>query len=93
VEEANVVSKASSEVAQKAKELYESRLREEIEEKFQDKYVSIEPQSGDYFVGATFDEAVNAALDAHPDRLTYTLRVGHPAALHLGGGESDGVRR
>jgi hypothetical protein len=40
--------------------------------------------SGNFFVGVTFDEAVNAAIDAFPDRLTHTLRIGHAAALHLG---------
>ncbi|MGM0487487.1 MAG: hypothetical protein ACQESR_12100 [Planctomycetota bacterium] len=47
-------------------------------------FVCIEPESGDYFLGRTFDDAVNQAIDAHPDRLTHTLRVGHAAALHLG---------
>ena len=47
-------------------------------------FVCIEPESGEYFLGGTFDDAVNKAIDAHPDRLTHTLRVGHAAALHLG---------
>ena len=80
-----MVSEESSMVARKAREIYESRLREEFQRKHQGKYLCIEPESGDYFLGDTFDQAVNAAIDAHPDRLTHTLRVGHPAALHLGG--------
>lgn len=44
----------------------------------------IEPESGAHFVGKTFDDAVNQAIDAYPDRLTHTLRVGHSTALHLG---------
>jgi hypothetical protein len=36
------------------------------------------------FLGKTFDDAVNKAIDAYPDRLTHTLRIGHSAALHLG---------
>jgi hypothetical protein len=61
-----------------------SKLRDELERTAFGKYVSIEPESGDFFVGATFDDAVNLALDAYPDRMTYTLRIGHRAALHLG---------
>ncbi len=49
-----------------------------------DAFVCIEPESGDYFLGKSFDDAVNQAIDAYPDRLTHTLRVGHAAALHLG---------
>ena len=47
-------------------------------------FACIEPESGECFLGKTLDEAVNKALDAYPDRLTHTLRVGHAAALHLG---------
>ena len=48
------------------------------------KYVSVEPVSGSYFLGDNFDAAVAAAVDAFPERLTHTLRIGYPAALHLG---------
>ena len=72
-------------VSVKAKQLYEFRYREGLEHGASGRYVSIEPESGDHFLGNTFDEAVNAALDRYPDRLTHTIRVGHRAALHLGG--------
>ena len=69
----------------KAKDLYESRLRKDLERDSWGSYVAIEPESGDYFVGSTFDDAVNAALDKYPDRTTHTIRVGHVAAIHIGG--------
>ena len=77
-------SEESNRVAEKAMRLYECQLREELEQKHSDKYVCIEPVSGRYFLGETFDQAVNAAIDAFPERLTHTLRIGHSAALHLG---------
>ncbi len=80
-----MISSAAKTVIAKANELYESRLRERLESTECGRYVAIEPESGDYYLGDTFDEAVNAALDAHDDRLTYTIRIGHGAALHLGG--------
>jgi hypothetical protein len=79
-----MLSESSRRVASKAKALYETKYRTEFEENHHGEYVCIEPESGDYFLGATFDEAVNKAIDAYPNRLTYTLRVGHAAALHLG---------
>jgi hypothetical protein len=72
-------------VMTRAKALYESRLRQELETRAHGRFVAIEPESGEYFLGDTFDDAVNAALDSHEDRLTYTIRIGHAAALHLGG--------
>ena len=79
-----MISEESRAVAEKARQIYESQFREELEQKHRGKYLCIEPLSGRYFLGDTFDEAVNAAADAFPDRLTHTLRIGYSAALHLG---------
>lgn len=75
-----MISPESKAVAADAKRLYEQRLRDRLEADRFGRYVAIEPMSGDYFLGETLD----AALEKHPDRLTHTIRIGHPAALHLG---------
>jgi hypothetical protein len=74
----------SKRIAEQSKRLYEEKLRPSLESNHWGKFVCIEPESTDYFLGETFDEAVNKAIDAHPDRLTHTLRIGFPATLHLG---------
>ena len=79
-----MVSKHSSAVAEKAKRIYEERLRAELEPKHRDKFVAIEPDSGDYFVGSTYGESVMAARNAHPKRISFVIRIGHEAAIHLG---------
>lgn len=79
-----MLSEQAQRVATKAKRLYAEKYRAGLEEHHRGEFVCIEPESEDYFVGATFDDAVNKAIDAHPDRLTYTLRVDHDAALHFG---------
>jgi hypothetical protein len=79
-----MLSSQSKAVAEQARQLYESRLRKQLEQTHRDKYVCIEPLSGDYFLGDSFDEAVNEALDACPGKLTHTLRIGHAAAVHIG---------
>lgn len=79
-----MLSDKSKRVADKARALYQERYRAELEESNHGAFVCIEPESGEYFLGETFDDAVNKAIDAHPDRLTHTLRIGHVAALHLG---------
>jgi hypothetical protein len=79
-----MVSEESKATAEKARRIYESELRVELERKHAGRYACIEPVSGNYYLGDTFDQAVNAAIDAFPDRLTHTLRIGHPAAIHLG---------
>ncbi|HUQ68710.1 MAG TPA: hypothetical protein VM165_04260 [Planctomycetaceae bacterium] len=77
-------SDQAQQVAHKAKALYQERYRAMLEETNPGAFVCIEPESGDYFLGATLDDAVNQAIDVYPDHLTYTLRVGRAAALHLG---------
>jgi len=79
-----MLSNKSKQIAIKSKKLYDEQLREKLEASDHGKFVCVEPQSGEYFVGETFDDAVNKAIDAYPNRLTHTLRVGHSATLHLG---------
>ena len=49
------------------------------------KFVAIEPESGEHFVADSFSLAVANARKAHPDRLSFVVRVGHKAAIHIGG--------
>lgn len=71
-------------IADQARRIYDERLRAQLERTHLDSFVAIEPVSGNYFLGATLSEAIGAARQAHPDRLTHALRVGHPSAVHLG---------
>ena len=79
-----MISDRSMAVAARAKSLYEQQLRADLEAQHRDKFVAIEPDSGDYFVGSTYGESVLAARQAHPQRLSFVIRVGHDAAIHLG---------
>jgi hypothetical protein len=79
-----VISAISQSVIKRAKALYDLQLRSDMERTNLGRFITIEPESGKYFLGDNFDEAVDAALDAFPDRLTFTLQIGQPTALHLG---------
>lgn len=79
-----MLSDKARRIAQKARQIYQEQLRERLESSDYGRFVCIEPESGDFFLGDTFDEAVNQAIDAHPDSLTHTLRIGHLAAFHIG---------
>jgi hypothetical protein len=69
---------------QAAEEIYAGRLQAVLEPEHRDEFVAIEPESGDYFLGKTLNEASQAARCVYPDRLTHAMRVGHRAALHFG---------
>ena len=79
-----MVSEETKSVISRAKEIYEQRLRADLEAHHRDQFVAIEPDSGDFFVGQTFDEAVNSARSKHPSKLSHTIRIGHAATFHLG---------
>lgn len=72
------------EFVRRAEELYAIRLREVLEPDHIDEFVAIEPESGDYFLGQTMNEATKAARRKYPNRPTHAMRVGHDTALHLG---------
>gem|GEM_PF-377651 len=80
----NVDNTELNEFVRRAETLYETRLRAVLEPDHRDEFVAIEPESGDYFLGRTLNDAARAARKAHPGRPTHAMRVGHAAALHLG---------
>jgi hypothetical protein len=72
------------EFVRRAEAIYAGRLRAILEPEHIDEFVAIEPESGDYFLGKSMNEATRAARKAHPNRLTHAMRVGRRAALHFG---------
>ena len=72
-------------VIERAKRIYAEQLQAVLEPQHLHRFVAIEPESGEYFLADTFDEAVKAARTKHPSRLTHTIRIGHRAAFHMGG--------
>jgi hypothetical protein len=80
-----MVSANTQSVIDRAKQIYAERLQATLEAHHLGRFVAIEPESGEYFLADTLDEAVRAARARHPSRLSHTVRVGYPAALHLGG--------
>lgn len=80
-----MVSDETRSVMERAKHLYASQLQADLESEHTGRFVAIEPESGEYFLGDTFDEAVRAARTKYPSRLSHTIRIGHRAAFHIGG--------
>ena len=78
------MSQNSENVADRARRIYEERLRASLEESHMNEFVAIEPISGEYFLGRTLSDAIGASRTKYPDRLAHALRVGHKAAIHLG---------
>ena len=80
-----MTSQQTRDAADRARHIYDQRLRAVLEAGHRGQFVAVEPDSGDYFLAPTLDAAADAAQAAHPDRRAHVIRVGHPAALHIGG--------
>ncbi len=79
-----MVSRETKSVISRAKKIYDQRLRGDLEANHRDQFVAIEPDSGDFFIGETFDKAVKLARSKYPSMLSHTIRIGHAAAFHIG---------
>lgn len=79
-----MISEHSRSVAARAKAIYARDLQAKLELEHPDKFVAIEPESGEYFVAESFSKAVAAARRVHADRISFVIRIGHDAALHIG---------
>ena len=82
--EADMASKELTELASRANLIYEQQLRKRLESTNPDDFVAIEPESGDFFLGKTLSDAIQAARAAHPACLSFALRVGHRLTVELG---------
>jgi hypothetical protein len=75
--------KKQQSVSASARPIFES-LRIQLEAEHLNRFVAIEPISGDYFVADTMSEAIGHSRVKFPDRLVHTFRIGHAAAVHFG---------
>lgn len=75
------------ELARRAKDLYERRIRERVEAEADNegRFVAVDVESGDYEVA---DDALVASAGLRrrrPEASVYLMRVGRPTAFRLGG--------
>ncbi|MEM7557517.1 MAG: hypothetical protein AAF394_00205 [Planctomycetota bacterium] len=76
-------------VSEMAKAVYESDLRSEMERGHWGMFIAIEPESRRYFLGETFIEVALMAKNQIPDKMSFVIKVGERAAVHIGGASSQ----
>ena len=70
-------------VAAAARPIFD-QIKESLMPEHQNQFVSIEPESRDFFIGETISDAIAKARQKYPNRLVHTYRLGHTAAVHFG---------
>lgn len=71
-------------VADAAMFIYTKQHRITLQNGHLNKCVFVAPEPAEFLVRSTLDEIANQARPASPSCLTYTVRIGYEAALHLG---------
>ncbi|MBM3243068.1 hypothetical protein FJZ31_42965 [Candidatus Poribacteria bacterium] len=61
------------------------KISEELERDYRGKFVVIEVDSGNYFVGDTVIEANEKAKEKYPDKVFYLGRIGYRTAFSFHG--------
>jgi hypothetical protein len=75
------------EIARRGEEIYERRLREQIEtDENIGKILSLDIETGDFALGTDPLETSRQLLSLNPGAATWTRRVGYDAVYALGGG-------
>ena len=74
------------EVVARGKQIYNEKLRAQLERDHLGRFVVIDVLSGDFEVGDDDAQAFLKILERHPDALSYGVRVGQETAYRFGMG-------
>lgn len=72
-----------AEIVRRGEEIYQNELREKLEKEYLGKFVAIEINSKNYFLGETQIEATEKARKKFPDKVTYLIKIGFPAVITM----------
>lgn len=67
--------KLRSPLARKGYQIYQKKLKSILEPAHLGEYVAIEVKSGDYFLGADLNEALEKAEEKYPEKEFFVVRV------------------
>ena len=87
VESEKVLKRLKSKVKYRTKELCSkgekiyAEIKEKLESTLNNKFVAIEIDSGDYFIGNGAIEAADKARERYPCSVFFLVRIGHLAAF------------
>lgn len=74
-----------SKIAELGQKFYDEHLKKVLEPEHNGEFVSIEPESGQYFLGKTDVEAMRKSKEAIPDKIKCLIRIGSPSTYKFGG--------
>lgn len=76
---------SSEEIGRRGQELYDQKLRKELEEGNRGRYLVIDVETGDYALGDDTLELSHRLHAKHPGAALFAMRIGYPATVRMGG--------
>ena len=83
---------SADETVQRAEDLYQQRLRSQVESEHLGQYIAIDIETGEYEIGDDYHAAARTMLARKRDAAIGVLRIGYPAVGRIGG-RAKAVRR
>ncbi len=74
-----------NQVVESGKKYYDEHLKQILEPEHNGEFVTIDYESGQYFVGKTDGEAVHKGKSAMPDKVLFLAKIGFEAVHKIGG--------
>ncbi len=71
-------------IAMRGEELYQQKIRDEVETANKGKYLVVDIDTGDYAIADEDLVATDRLLSKRPNATVYGLRIGFPAAYRIG---------
>lgn len=75
----------NNKIAELGRKFYQDHLKKILEPDHIGEFVSIEPESGQYFLGKTGGEAIAEGNKIFPDKILFLARIGYKSAYKIGG--------
>lgn len=72
-------------IEKKGQEIYDTKLRNQLEPYENGKYVVIDIETEDHFVADSLDEALTSARQKYPNHLFHTVKIGSPGVYKVSG--------
>lgn len=74
----------TEEIGRRGREIYERRIRREVEPVHQGKFIIIDITTGEYVIGESGREASSRMRERNPEAIMHGTRVGASAAYRIG---------
>lgn len=76
---------SADETVQRAEDLYQQRLRSQLETAYFGQYIAIDIETGEYEIGTDYHEAAHKILARKAEAAIGVLRIGFPVVGRIGG--------